>query len=57
MKEQFAKQIAKQIRKLPDNTKRDFMKKFYEKNKDNPDVDKLCEQLKEQIGYGKDDFR
>lgn len=57
MKEKMAKQIASQISRLPDGMKRDFMAKFYQKNKDNPDIDSLCEQLKEQIRYGKDDFR
>lgn len=57
MKEHMAKMIGKQMKKLPDDQKRDFMAKFYQKVKDKPDCDRLCTQMKKMINYGKDDYR
>jgi hypothetical protein len=57
MKEFMAKEIAKQMKKLPKEKKRGFMQKFWEKNKNNPDVEKHVQQMKEMIGYESDDFR
>ena len=57
MKDAIAEKIAGRIKTLPDHMKRDFMKSFYEKNKDNPEIDSLCEQLREKIGYDRFDYR
>ena len=57
LKEKLAKSIGDQIKKLPDEMKRDFMRKFYQHNKDNPEINKLLDDMKKMIGYGKDDFK
>lgn len=53
----MAKMIAGKMKKLPDDQKRGFMKKFYEKTKNHPEVDKLCNEMKQMIGYEKEDYR
>jgi len=43
------------IKKLNDKQKRDMIQKFYEKNKNRPDVDKLVDDMKKMLNYDKDD--
>lgn len=52
MKEMIAKKIAGLMN---DNAKKKAIQMFYDKNKDNPDIDKLLKKMKEYLGYDGED--
>ena len=53
MKEKMAKMIAQQ---MSDDQKKDMIQALYDKYKDRPDVDTIVQQMKDQLGYKKDDI-
>ena len=48
MKEQIAKKI---VSLMNDGAKKKAIQMFYEKNKDNPDIDKLLKDMKDYLDY------
>jgi len=52
MKEKIAQMI---IDRMNDDQKRDMIQKFYDRNKDNPQIDEMVQSMKSKLGYdGKD---
>lgn len=52
MKEMIAKKIAGLMN---DTAKRNAIQMFYDKNKDNPEIDKLLKDIRDYIDYHKED--